>query len=172
LARHQQAADQLGCNLLGGAGEEGWRGCWEGAWWLWEWLRKQDVSRVNRMTRHPPYQVTKDFYLICALALMATTPPSEASSFTKPINTDSSNKHLIASARCKTLANGGEKYRLCIDGKRGSITRQSDSGQINFILDKCAPNSSNYVSSYTEKNGGIDMATYRSTIWDYCNKGW
>jgi len=24
LAFHQQAADQLGCNLLGGAGEEGW----------------------------------------------------------------------------------------------------------------------------------------------------
>jgi len=124
------------------------------------------------MTRHPPYQVTKAFGLISALALLATTPPSEASSFTKPINTDSSNKHLMASARCKTLANGGEKYRLCIDGKRGSITRQSDSGQINFILDKCAPNSSNYVSSYTEKNGGIDMATYRSAVWDYCNKGW
>jgi len=24
LAFHQQAADELGCNLLGGAGEEGW----------------------------------------------------------------------------------------------------------------------------------------------------
>jgi len=24
LAFHQQAADQLGCNLLGGSGEEGW----------------------------------------------------------------------------------------------------------------------------------------------------
>jgi len=24
LALHQQAADELGCNLLGGAGEEGW----------------------------------------------------------------------------------------------------------------------------------------------------
>jgi len=30
LAFHQQAADELGCNLLGGAGEEGLRGCWEG----------------------------------------------------------------------------------------------------------------------------------------------
>ena len=35
-----QAADQLGGNLLGGAGEEGLR---EGLrdWWLWEWLEEQ-----------------------------------------------------------------------------------------------------------------------------------
>jgi len=30
LALHQQAADQLRRNLLGGAGEEGLRECWEG----------------------------------------------------------------------------------------------------------------------------------------------
>jgi len=30
LALHQQAADQLGGNELGGAGEEGLRECWEG----------------------------------------------------------------------------------------------------------------------------------------------
>jgi len=30
LALHQQAADELGCNELGGAGEEGLRECWEG----------------------------------------------------------------------------------------------------------------------------------------------
>ena len=41
LARHQQAADQLGGDLLGGAGEEGF---WEvlgglgWAGWLLEWL--------------------------------------------------------------------------------------------------------------------------------------
>jgi len=29
LALHQQAADQLGCNLLGGASEEGLGECWE-----------------------------------------------------------------------------------------------------------------------------------------------
>jgi len=29
-AFHQQAADELGRNLLGGAGEEGLRECWEG----------------------------------------------------------------------------------------------------------------------------------------------
>jgi hypothetical protein len=116
--------------------------------------------------------MTKAFGLIGALALLATTSPSEASSSTKPIKTGSGNKHLIASTKCKTLANGGESYRLCINGKRGSITRQSDSGQINFVLDKCLPNSSNYIASYTEKNGGIDMATYRSAIWDYCNQGW
>jgi len=112
------------------------------------------------------------FGLIGTLTIMAATAPSEASSFTKTISAGSGNKHLIASVKCKTVTNGGEKYRLCIDGKRGSITRQSDSGQINFVLDRCVPKSSNYVSSYTEKNGGIDMATYRSAIWDYCNKGW
>jgi len=38
---YQQAADELGCNLHGGAGEEGWGESWEllgGSWWLWEWL--------------------------------------------------------------------------------------------------------------------------------------
>jgi len=34
LAFHQQAADELGCNLLGGSGEKGWGEmvweCWEG----------------------------------------------------------------------------------------------------------------------------------------------
>jgi len=30
LAFHQQAADELGCNLLGGAGKVGLRECWEG----------------------------------------------------------------------------------------------------------------------------------------------
>jgi len=45
LALHQQAADELGGNLLGGAGEEGWgEMLWQllgeagRAWWLWEWL--------------------------------------------------------------------------------------------------------------------------------------
>jgi len=38
LAFHQQAADQLGCNLLGGSGEEGWGGVLGGSWWLLEWL--------------------------------------------------------------------------------------------------------------------------------------
>jgi len=30
LALHQQAADELGGDQLGGAGEEGWGRCWEG----------------------------------------------------------------------------------------------------------------------------------------------
>jgi len=38
LAFHQQAADELGCNNLSGAGEEGWGGVLGGSWWLWEWL--------------------------------------------------------------------------------------------------------------------------------------
>jgi len=38
LAFHQQAADELGCNLLGGAGEEGWGKGLGGRWWLWELL--------------------------------------------------------------------------------------------------------------------------------------
>ena len=38
LAFHQQAADQVGGNLLGGAGEGGLgEGC-GGRLWLWEWL--------------------------------------------------------------------------------------------------------------------------------------
>jgi hypothetical protein len=41
LTIHQQAADELGGNLLGAAGEEGLgevlgRRGW--SWWLWEWL--------------------------------------------------------------------------------------------------------------------------------------
>lgn len=104
---------------------------------------------------HPQCPVSEDTRRIEKFTRVSPSP-SEASSFTK----------------CKTLTNGSDKYRLCIDGKRGSITRLSDSGQINFVLDKCVANSSNYVSSYTEKNGGIDMATYRSAIWEYCNKGW
>ena len=82
-----------------------------------------------------------------------------------------SNEVLLSSGTCKTFSNG-EAYRLCISGKKGSITRLSDSGQIDFLLDNCRPNSNSYIASYTEKNGGIDMATYRSAIWDYCNKGW
>jgi len=41
LALHQQAADELGGNLLGGAGEEGLGEVLEAAgrsWWLWVWL--------------------------------------------------------------------------------------------------------------------------------------
>jgi len=38
LALHQQAADELGCNLLGGAGEEALGEVLGGSWWLWEWL--------------------------------------------------------------------------------------------------------------------------------------
>jgi len=42
LAFHQQAADQLGGDDLGGAGEEALgEMVWEllgGSWWLWEWL--------------------------------------------------------------------------------------------------------------------------------------
>jgi len=41
LAFHQQAAEQLRHNLLGGAGEEGWGEVTEGSWWLWEWLRAE-----------------------------------------------------------------------------------------------------------------------------------
>ena len=38
LAFHQQAADQLGGNELGGAGEEGLGEVLGWSWWLWEWL--------------------------------------------------------------------------------------------------------------------------------------
>jgi len=38
LAFHQQAADQLGCNLLCGTGEEGLGEVLGGSWWLWKWL--------------------------------------------------------------------------------------------------------------------------------------
>jgi len=38
LRLHQQAADELGGDQLGGAGEKGWGEVLGGAWWLWEWL--------------------------------------------------------------------------------------------------------------------------------------
>jgi len=36
LALHQQAADELGGDQLGGAGEEGLGEVLGGSWWLWE----------------------------------------------------------------------------------------------------------------------------------------
>jgi len=38
LAFHQQAADELRCDDLGGAGEEALGEVLGGSWWLWEWL--------------------------------------------------------------------------------------------------------------------------------------
>jgi len=38
LALHQQAADQVGGNLLGGADEEEWGEVLGRSWWLWGWL--------------------------------------------------------------------------------------------------------------------------------------
>jgi len=41
LALHQQAADELGGDLLGGAGEGGLGelvGVAGRGWWLWEWI--------------------------------------------------------------------------------------------------------------------------------------
>jgi len=38
LAFQQQAADELGGDQLGGAGEEGLGELLGGSWWLWEWL--------------------------------------------------------------------------------------------------------------------------------------
>jgi len=38
LSLHQQAADQLGGDDLGWAGEEALGEVLGGSWWLWEWL--------------------------------------------------------------------------------------------------------------------------------------
>ena len=48
LAFHQQAADQLGGNLLGGAGEEGLGEALGGRGWLWEWLCVEMLRAANR----------------------------------------------------------------------------------------------------------------------------
>jgi len=72
LALHQQAADQVGGNLLGGAGEEGWGedlkvpggrsgtgSCWLSEW-LGGWLEAtarvacQPRRRIVTMTMHSP----------------------------------------------------------------------------------------------------------------------
>jgi len=47
LAFHQQAADELGCNLLGGSGEEGLRECWEVPGGYGSGLGKEMVGGLN-----------------------------------------------------------------------------------------------------------------------------
>ena len=106
------------------------------------------------------------------LILLATVGPGKSPYLTKSARANSDVKDLAANTRCKTFLNGGKKYKLCVDGARGSLTGLSNSGQINFVLDQCVPNSSRYVASYTEENGGVALAIYRLAIWDYCNKGW
>jgi len=54
LAFHQQAADQLGCNLLGRAGEEGWGEVRGRFWWLLEWLH---LGIRLRFHHHAPQQL-------------------------------------------------------------------------------------------------------------------
>jgi len=69
LALEQQAADELGGNLRGGAGEEGLGEVVGGAgwaWWLWEWLEKctmdchkfhqhiQSADRIAQPKNHQP----------------------------------------------------------------------------------------------------------------------
>ena len=41
---HQQVADELGGNLLGGAAEEGAWEVYGGAWWLWEWFGEEELT--------------------------------------------------------------------------------------------------------------------------------
>jgi hypothetical protein len=51
LALHQQAADEVGGNLLGGAGEEVLGEVLGGAgrvWWLWEWLDEEVLRDADR----------------------------------------------------------------------------------------------------------------------------
>jgi len=51
LALHQQAANQLGGDQLGGAGEEGWGGELGRSWWLWEWLIVEIKSSLSRFSK-------------------------------------------------------------------------------------------------------------------------
>jgi len=44
LAFHQQAADELGGDDLGVAGEEAMGGGAGRAWWLWEWLGSEPLK--------------------------------------------------------------------------------------------------------------------------------
>jgi hypothetical protein len=51
LALYQQAANQLGGNLLGGAGEKRFGEMLGGAgrvWWLWEWLCEVVLRNADR----------------------------------------------------------------------------------------------------------------------------
>ena len=48
LAFHQQAADELGGDDLGGAGEEGVGEVLGGAWWLWGWLCEVVLRSADR----------------------------------------------------------------------------------------------------------------------------
>ena len=56
LSLHQQAADEVGCDDFGGAGEEGLgevlgeRG-W--SWWLWEWLGEEWVEAIGGENQSP-----------------------------------------------------------------------------------------------------------------------
>ena len=47
LTIHQQAADELGGNLLGGAGEEGVVEMLGVSWWLREWLGEEGLRTAE-----------------------------------------------------------------------------------------------------------------------------
>jgi len=52
LEFHQQAADKLGGNLLGGGGEEALGEVTGGFWWLWEWLESKSLHNTNHSRQH------------------------------------------------------------------------------------------------------------------------
>ena len=73
--------------------------------------------------------------------------------------------------QCKTITKAWANYELCIEGERGGLTNLDTLNSEQFVLDKCVPNSTNYVSKVSERHG-VGMADYRSMVWAYCNKGW
>ena len=76
-----------------------------------------------------------------------------------------------AEGQCKRFTLNGSNFELCVEEKRGVLTDVDTLNTIQFVLDKCVPNSSSYVSKHSEVHG-IAMASYRYVVWAYCNKGW
>ena len=76
-----------------------------------------------------------------------------------------------AERQCKLITTDWQNLELCIEGKRGGLTDLDNLNSVQFVLDKCIPNSSNYVSKVSEQHG-IAMSAYRGVVWTYCNKGW
>jgi len=50
MAFHQQAADEVGGDHRGGAGEERLGGVLGGSWWLREWLGGKQAAQTSKAT--------------------------------------------------------------------------------------------------------------------------
>jgi len=76
-----------------------------------------------------------------------------------------------AGGQCKRFTRNGSNFELCVEGKKGVFTDVGTLNTIQFVLNKCVPNSSSYVSKHSDIHG-IALADYRYVVWAYCNKGW